>query len=171
MPIISLSNNEDSILHEMQTGIQPVEQTSSSVVNEEKQVNKDLTHDKIVQLTDKFMEKLIQDTDDHYRVQSYNTKEALVQEFKDIASKSLAKKYVDLYYKEQNQQLYIIPTETPAWFVPDQSYEKHVEDGHATIIQSNSSDLYGNYKIKMEFIYKEQKGWMIHKVYYPNRKF
>ncbi|GAA0500339.1 hypothetical protein GCM10008986_29560 [Salinibacillus aidingensis] len=166
VPFISLSHH-DNILQEIQTKNIPVEESHASSMHEEIKEADDLTHEQIKGLTEKFMDILVQETNQENRVLSYNTKDQLVQELKSIASLSLAKKYVDLYYKERNQQLYIIPTETPPWFIPDNSYDIQTENGQATIVQSNSSELYGNYKIRIEFKYKEQKGWVIHNVYYP----
>ncbi|QHS23096.1 hypothetical protein GWK91_09105 [Virgibacillus sp. MSP4-1] len=166
VPFISLSHH-DNILQEIQTKNIPVEENRTSSTQEKKEEADDLTHEQIKGLTEKFMDILVQETNQEYRVLSYNSKEQLVQELKSIASLSLAKKYVDLYYKERNQQLYIIPTETPPWFLPEEPYDIQTENGQATIVQANSSELYGNYKIRIEFKYKEQKGWIIHNVYYP----
>ncbi|MRG85217.1 hypothetical protein [Salinibacillus xinjiangensis] len=140
---------------------------SDTFTYEDDSKQQELTHETINSISQKFMDTLVQKTDEQYRVTNFQSKEELVQEFRDFASLSLAKEYVDLYYKERNNQLYIIPTETPPWLVKDHEYEiSESQDGQATVTQVNSSELYGDYIIEMEFRFNEQNGWVLHKVYY-----
>ncbi|WP_163536608.1 hypothetical protein [Gracilibacillus sp. YIM 98692] len=111
-----------------------------------------LSHETIVRLTDQFMELLVQETDDNYRVKHYDTKEALLDAFDPYVKRESAEPYIDYYYEEKADGLYIIPTETPPWFQKDQEYEKIVKDKKTVEIkQTNQTDLYGPYTIIIEF--------------------
>ncbi|GAA5417726.1 hypothetical protein Pryu01_02801 [Paraliobacillus ryukyuensis] len=125
-----------------------------------------LSHEKIVEKTSAFMDILVQETDQQYKVKGMSTKQALIKAFNDVASSEVAKKYVDVYYNEKDDGLYIVPTELPPWFVADQDYQKEkISDNKYRIQQSNQSDLYGNYEIELELSYVQQK-WKITSVNY-----
>ncbi|ENH97126.1 hypothetical protein J416_06742 [Gracilibacillus halophilus YIM-C55.5] len=113
-----------------------------------------LTHEDIVKKTDQFMDTLVQDIDKNYRVKNYDTKKELLSEFESFMNKEVAKPYIDFYYKEKEEGLYIVPTETPAWFDNDNTYEKIEEENeHVVIQQTNQTDLYGEYTITIGFEY------------------
>ncbi|MBB6453396.1 hypothetical protein HNQ94_001845 [Salirhabdus euzebyi] len=160
-PTQANSNLNQPIIHENKININSIH----SITNEGQP---SLTEETIVAITDKFMDHLVQEVDNNYQVVNYRSKEELANSFSSFSSLSLAKKIVDLYYKEHDNKLYIIPTETPPWFVHDQPYTKtEISKNHIEIVQTNSSDLYGNYKIKMQFKYIDDKGWTIEDVNYP----
>ncbi|MGP4040544.1 hypothetical protein ACTWP4_11730 [Gracilibacillus sp. D59] len=111
----------------------------------------DITHEEIVKLTDKFMDLLVQEIDDHYKVVRFNTKEELTNAFEPYIVKEAVKPYIDFYYKEKEDGLYIVPTETPPWFEKDKDYEKESEGNKVTITQTNENELYGTYTIEIVF--------------------
>src|SRR5690625_5725860 len=80
-----------------------------------------LSHKQIVALTDQFMDTLVQKTEDN-KVINFDTKEKLLHAFDDIATKKVASTYVDYYYYEEADGLYMIPTETPPWFNKENDY-------------------------------------------------
>ncbi|RCW66913.1 hypothetical protein [Saliterribacillus persicus] len=123
----------------------------------------ELTHEEIVSLTDQFMDHLVQDTNESYKVTQYKTKDELIQSFSDIATQNAVQPYIDFYYEEKEDGLYIIPTSTPPWFINDQEYEIiEVDEETKKVVQSNQSEMYGDYQISIEFIYED--GWKISKV-------
>ncbi|MBM7554774.1 hypothetical protein [Thalassobacillus pellis] len=115
---------------------------------------KDLDKATIQKRTDEFMEQLVQKTDENFRVLKYDSKEALVESFTPFATKQVAKKYIDFYYKEKESGLYILPTETPPWFVNDVPYDTiSIDDKHKRIVQTNDSELYGKYTVTIDLEY------------------
>ncbi len=143
---------------------------SGSIITEEPvvaKVEEALTKETISDISTNVMNHLVQPTDESYRVLSYSNKDELVESFSPYTSLSLAKKMVDLYYREHDNQLFIVPTETPAWFVESNDYSVDaVTDNHKVVTQTNTSDLYGTYTIHMDFVYKQSQGWILHDVTY-----
>ncbi|QGH34272.1 hypothetical protein GI584_09650 [Gracilibacillus salitolerans] len=111
----------------------------------------DITHEEIVKLTDTFMELLVQEIDDHYKVEQFDTKEELLNAFEPYVVKEAVQPYIDYYYEEKEDGLYIVPTETPPWFEKKEDYKKESEDNKVRITQSNENELYGPYTIEIVF--------------------
>ncbi len=131
----------------------------------------DLTEEWIFTQTEKIMEQLVQPTDEEYRVLHFNNKQQLVDSFLPYASKSFAQKLVDLYYEERNGALYIIPTETPPWFVPQTAYTiQKISPDQYNVIQTNESELYGRYTITLHFKRNNHGIWIVDDVTYPTDK-
>lgn len=123
-----------------------------------------ISHDNIVYLTDKFIDTIVQDTDSDYRVIDYDSKEKLLNTFKTIATREVAQVYIDFYFKEEDNGLYIVPTETPPWFNPNNDYDVvQLNHDQVAVIQENQSDLYGDYSIEIEFT-REGEDWRISQV-------
>ncbi|MFS0559562.1 hypothetical protein AB1K91_02365 [Terribacillus sp. 179-K 1B1 HS] len=125
----------------------------------------ELDNAQIEQLTSSFMDKVTQETDENYKVLNYNSKEELLKSFDEVATRDVSESIVDFYFSEEADGLYILPTETPAWFDPDNSYKVETDsDKYVTITQSNTDDLHGNYTIEIKFLY--DGGWKIAAVKY-----
>jgi hypothetical protein len=134
-------------------------------INEEKQEVTTITDEEIIQLTDEFMKLLVQEIDDNYRVIHFNTKEELQLAFDQIASKDVTSEYIDFYYEEKAHGLYIVPTETPPWFIQRNEYNVIQLNHHQVkVVQENQTDLYGSYKISYEFSFEVHDGWKITKI-------
>ncbi|MDC3418276.1 hypothetical protein [Aquibacillus salsiterrae] len=117
----------------------------------------ELTHDELVKITDEFIRLLVQQSDSNNKVINYQSKEMLVEAFKSIATKEVAKPYIDYYFEEKDSGLYIVPTETPPWFEKDQKYEMiDIGNNKVKISQSNQNELYGEYKIELELTYSNK---------------
>ncbi|CQR48200.1 hypothetical protein BN1058_02552 [Paraliobacillus sp. PM-2] len=128
-----------------------------------------LTHQQIIETTNRFMETLVQDVDTQYKVKKMQTKEELIRAFDYLATRDVVKTYVDYYYREKEDGLYIVPTETPPWFVENEPYQKKwIKDNICLITQHNQSDLYGDYVINIEMTYKQEK-WKITKINHNNQ--
>lgn len=131
---------------------------------EEASGDQTITHEEIVGLTDKFMEQLVQEIDEDYRVVHFDTKEALEASFDHIAKREVTAEYVDFYYEETADGLYILPTETPPWFIKENDYNViQLKKDQVEVIQENQTDLYGAYTITYEFSF-DVDGWKITKI-------
>ncbi|MCT2535842.1 hypothetical protein NC661_07965 [Aquibacillus koreensis] len=129
---------------------------------EENANNQSIDHETVVSLTGKFMHLLVQETNmDNNKVVQHDTKASLLEAFTAVATKEVAKKYIDFYYEEKQDGLYIIPTETPPWFEKETNYEKiEIDPSTVKIKQENETELYGQYSI--EFILQDTgDGWII----------
>jgi hypothetical protein len=120
----------------------------------------------VEQLATKFMDQLIQTTDEHYRVKSFHTKDQFITSFIDIAKKEVASKYVEYYYYEEGGRLYVVPTDAPPWFEKDNPYSlMEVSKYSYRLTQENESQLYGKYIIYIDYKYENGK-WHIENVEY-----
>ncbi|QDP40931.1 hypothetical protein [Radiobacillus deserti] len=115
--------------------------------------------EELVRITDAFMDKLVQDIDHNNKVRNMETKEELIAEFSSIATEEVAKKYIEVYYIEKEDGLYVNPTETPPWFNKNNSYKEWKKEDTILIQQTNRSDLYGSYKVEFEF--ENDDGWKL----------
>ncbi|KGP70883.1 hypothetical protein [Pontibacillus yanchengensis] len=121
-----------------------------------------ISHKIIAKRTDEFMNKLVQKAGPNNKVKAYDSKNELIQSFQSISTTALAKEYVDFYYKEYNNGLYIVPTETPPWFNKEKQYQtKQIDNKHVMVIQENQSEMHGNYTIEIEFAYQDNQWKMI----------
>lgn len=132
-------------------------------VKEETELEK-LTHEKIVALTDGFMDTLVADIDENYQLVEYNTIEQLEKAFLRYAKPGVAEPYIDFYFEEKDGAVYIVPTETPPWFVEENEYTLNaISDQKYLLTQTNTIELYGTYTIQIEFEL-ENKEWKISKI-------
>ncbi|WP_182201748.1 hypothetical protein [Paraliobacillus salinarum] len=172
IPIIIFSYQETNEL-KPSNDINAVQGTELAVANKGKEQlvvqaaqdnQTELTHEIIIEKTNQFMETLVQEVDTTNKVKQMNTTEELYQAFERVTTRDVAKTYVDYYYKEKEDGLYILPTETPPWFVEGKDYQKEkIADNTYHITQNNQSDMYGNYVISIEMSYK-QGNWIITKI-------
>jgi len=122
--------------------------------------HKDISHEEIVTLTDQFMDTLVQAVDDDYKVIHFDHIDDLVDELASISTHEIAQTFIGYYYKDKNDGLYIIPTETPPWFMADQPYDVvQLNQDQVQLAQTNETDFYGTYTIELELTY--QDGWKI----------
>ncbi len=133
--------------------------------SQETSVGQTITHEEITELTKQFMDKLVQETDDDYKVLHFDTKEALEASFDNIAKRDVAVEYIDFYYEETANGLYILPTETPPWFIEKNDYDV-IQSNHnqVEVVQENEADLYGQYTITYELSFDDNDGWKITKI-------
>ncbi|WP_121614855.1 hypothetical protein [Virgibacillus halodenitrificans] len=127
--------------------------------------SKEISQREITDITSRFIEILIQKADENYKVKKYQTKTDLLHAFEEVTTNDVAQPYVDFYYEEKNDGLYILPTETPAWFVEENAYDIiQMEGNKVKVIQENNSPLHGKYHIEIEFTF--QKEWKITDIKY-----
>lgn len=157
-------------LNAEQPNIVQMHQESATTVLEDKQTSTENSKEKmpldkalIEKRTDQFMDQLVQEVNGNYKVKKYNSKQALLDDFKPFAKQKAAEKYVDYFYQEKQSGLYILPTETPPWFVNGQAYDTiDIDENHKQVIQTNTNDIYGEYTIVITFEYDGQ--WLIKEI-------
>lgn len=119
-----------------------------------------ITHDQIVSLTDEFMEILVQDVDENYKVINYDTKDELLHAFEQVTTRETAKPYVDYFYTQEADGLYILPTETPPWFIEGNAYDMiQLDKSQVKVVQENQTVFYDEYEIEIEFTFEQE--WKI----------
>ncbi|WP_100013190.1 hypothetical protein [Lentibacillus sediminis] len=119
-----------------------------------------ITDEEIRSLTEQFMDILVQEADTDYKVANYQTTQGLLQAFSEVASRDLAAPYIDFFYEQKEDGLYILPTELPPWFIQDNSYEtEQVDAGKVKVSQTNETIMYGAYRIELEFTKRDS--WKI----------
>lgn len=145
------TNQTEEVIAVEKEGIQPS--------LEEKEA-KELTHEQVISLTDRFMEELVQNTDESYKVVNYQTKKAFIEDFTQLTSQEVAEEYINTYYVQEEDGLYVIPTSTPPWFVKEQAYEmERVAEDTFIITQHNRSELHGEYTLELKLTYQDK--WKI----------
>ncbi|GAB3800554.1 hypothetical protein [Virgibacillus kimchii] len=121
---------------------------------------KPLEHEQIVRMTDRFMDLILQDIDEKHMVLNYESKEELLEAFEEIAVKEVAKPYVEYYFHEKQDGMYILPTEAPSWFMEENEYDMiQLEENKVKLVQDNFLEMYGAYSIEIEFTYENE--WKI----------
>ncbi|WP_121639434.1 hypothetical protein [Virgibacillus sp. Bac330] len=125
-----------------------------------------LTEEKITIITEQFMDILVQPIHRDYRVKKLGSKQDLYEKFSSIATYSVAKPFVEYYYREKSDGLYLRPTSKPAWFLKGEPYEiTEQSDNQVIITQTNETTFYGDYTIKFAFSFDKQ--WKITNIEYP----
>ncbi|PKR78139.1 hypothetical protein CEY16_09505 [Halalkalibacillus sediminis] len=115
---------------------------------ENEQESATLTDKQIKYVTEEFMSRLVQEADENYKVKNFDTLAKLKEHFQPLASEDVINEFVNYFYKEQEDGLYIVPTETPAWFIPDNDYEvENVNEQEYVVTQTNQTELDGTYTI------------------------
>ncbi|RDW18742.1 hypothetical protein CWR48_10505 [Oceanobacillus arenosus] len=133
---------------------QEITSTLGSMAKGQQESIPELTHQNIVELTDRFMNTIVQPTDENYRVLNYVTIDELLDAFAVFIDREIVAEYVDYYYHQEADGIYILPTETPPWFEEDNDYEvQQVSENKVLVNQYNESELQGNYSIRIEFTY------------------
>ncbi|WP_226656128.1 IseA DL-endopeptidase inhibitor family protein [Pseudalkalibacillus hwajinpoensis] len=115
----------------------------------------------VEQLSTDLMDRIVQETDANYKVKEFQSIEEVEQHLQKVASKELASQIADVYFEERDGALYLIPTELFPWVNTDKPYELNQKsEFEYQLTQSNESDLYGTYTIKINFVY-ENNHWII----------
>ncbi|SEO72350.1 hypothetical protein SAMN04488134_111117 [Amphibacillus marinus] len=128
-----------------------------------------LTEAVIIEKTDLFIETLVQEINEDYSVINYSSKEQLYELFDGIATRESVKPYLDFYYQELDDSIYILPTELPPWFVVGVPYEvTESANGTFVVFQETVTDLHGPYKIEIEFAYNDN--WEIIRINHFNEE-
>ncbi|WP_053218821.1 hypothetical protein [Virgibacillus senegalensis] len=118
------------------------------------------SHEELVSVTETFIDLLVQETEENYRVTAYSSIDELTEAFSRVATPDAVKKYIDYYYTEKEDGLYLLPAETPPWFQSEAEYEMiETGDGTVKVIQDNQTDLQGSYTLELELTFDDN--WKI----------
>lgn len=121
---------------------------------EEQRETVSVSHKEITGLMEQFMNQIVQEIDEDYKVVHYQTKDELLDTFEKISTREVAITYVDFYFTEKDDGLYLLPTETPPWFIPENDYDVIQLNWNKVMVeQYNQLDLYGDYTIQVELTY------------------
>ncbi|MBN8209453.1 hypothetical protein JI666_11915 [Bacillus sp. NTK071] len=112
-------------------------------------------------LSNELINRIMQDTNENFQVENFNTKEEIKKHLQEVASEDLATNITDTYYEEREGSLYLIPTELFPWMDNEKPFElNQVNTFEYQLVQTNDSDLYGSYTIEINFLYEENH-WII----------
>jgi len=129
------------------------------IVNQEKEPETAIKIPPIEKLTSEFKNRLFpQQT--NFKVNSFDTKEQLIDNLAIIASRNLAKKYVDLFYLEQDSGLFLVPKDLPIFFEKSLPYQIQVaSENKYTITQ----EIYEKNTLTFQFTKKNDQ-WIINEI-------
>ncbi|GAQ16272.1 carboxypeptidase [Oceanobacillus picturae] len=89
-----------------------------------------------------------------------DSKAELLSAFESVAVEEMVEPYVSFYFEEKPDGLYILPTETPPWFIAENPYDMvQLDNDLVKVKQQNETALHGAYTIEFEFVYDKQ--WKI----------
>lgn len=113
------------------------------------------------QIESTFKERLIVETDNQSKVKDFYTKEALVEHLETILATDLAKGYVDRYYHEENDGLYLETQDSPVWLDTEDEFESTKQsEKEYRVVQQGENQLLGEYELMITYQYKEEQ-WKI----------
>ncbi|SET18400.1 D-alanyl-D-alanine carboxypeptidase [Salinibacillus kushneri] len=129
--------------------------------SDSEEIDKTLEKQEAEQFIQSFREQLIQETDQNLRVKNFNHKEELINNLSKLADPELAKQYVDVFYKEENNHLYLIPKNGPVLLNKNIPYKlAKNEQGLYYVSQENENEMMGKYSLYILFNRTENR-WMI----------
>ncbi|WP_273853229.1 hypothetical protein [Guptibacillus spartinae] len=115
----------------------------------------------VEKLSTEIVDRIVQETDANYKVEEFQSIEEVEQHLQEVASKELASQIADVYFEERDGALYLIPTEIFPWVNTDKPYELNQKNEFEyELTQSNESELYGAYTIKINYVY-ENNHWIV----------
>lgn len=129
-----------------------------------------LTKEKAINIENKFFDMIFdpETVEKSNEVKDYNTKKELISDASTIAEKKLVEDYVDNFYREENNKLYIIPKGGPARIIKESPYKiKKINDTTYEAIQNEQDQMRGKYKLTVEFKYLDGKWKIINRYFQP----
>lgn len=146
-----------------------VEETRGNNTTEESTI-KELTHHKIIELTDGVTKTLnsllaVEALDEDLRLIHYHSKAEVEQLFLQYVKPGVADPYIDQYFEERNGVLYGLPQDGPYWFEKEIEYTLEEQANNKYILTQTitESDLYGPYSINLEFEFADNQ-WKISRI-------
>ncbi|MGM8216778.1 hypothetical protein ACLIA0_14675 [Bacillaceae bacterium W0354] len=111
-----------------------------------------------IELINNFQERLFVESDDDYKVTSFNSEDELVQYISEYADPNLVRDFVEQFYYEDEDGLYIIPQSSPPMLDINKpmTLEKQNETRYLAI-QEEQSEAYGDVKFNILIEYVEGK--------------
>lgn len=115
-------------------------------------------------ILDGFEKRLIQETDEDYKVKDFTTRQQLIEHISQVAVTTLAEEYVDRFYEIKDGELYIIPRDGPMLIDTGEDYQlEKINPLKYRVVQSGENELWGEYTV--ETIVEEINGkWLISQI-------
>jgi len=135
---------------------------------ENKEQKKDLTREEAIAIENEFFYRVLNlDTmPGTNEVVDFNSKEELLNYVMEVAGKDLATLFVDNIYEEQAGKLYLIPKGAPPRFLVGSPYEfNKIDEDSYVIIQDEENEMYGPYRLTIEFKYIDGKWKMTDRIF------
>jgi hypothetical protein len=108
-----------------------------------------------------FENYLMQDTDENQKVTNYENKKELIHSFSGIAAPEVAQTYIDDYYEEREDGLYLVAKDSPTWFQENEPYNmEKIDDKHYKVTQEGENEMAGSYRLTLHFEY-QSGAWLM----------
>lgn len=114
---------------------------------------KELTEERAKELISELERRIVDiRTTDDGKVMKFDSKEELITHVSEIAKQDLANKLVSDLFENRDEGLYIIPKDYPPFLIPSKNYSfEQVEEGKYQLIQKNSTEIHGEYKLTITY--------------------
>lgn len=141
-------NQDNEVEEDEQDDITSPEESDSENDEDNEQPNDEnedvITEEKVLHIIDQFQNRLFVEVDDDLKVKSFNTKEELAQFIAEYAEKNLVYEFVDQFYYEDEDGLYIIPQSSPPLLdVHEPITLEQLNDERYLVTQAHQSEAYG----------------------------
>lgn len=95
-------------------------------------------------------------------LKNYQRKEGLINDVSQIAERDLVAEFVDKYYEEKGDKLYIIPQGMPAGILFQSFYEfNQIDDNVYEIVQDEADVMRGAYRLTVRFTNADNRWRMV----------
>jgi hypothetical protein len=134
------------------------ERPAEDPIEDEKQIEEEPP---VEYLITEFEERLLQDIEQDYEVINFTSKQELIDHLSEITTDEIAEQYIEEFYREEGDKLYIIPRDGPMWIDTGMPYE--VEKRSETeylVVQEGENELWGAYRIEVTLRHNLE-GWII----------
>lgn len=113
---------------------------------------------------EKAFKKVINNTDDQLKQLEYTNKQGLKEHFEHFMSAEIAQSWVDTYFQEKEDGLYVIATEGPVFLQEDKPFTfTKTTDETATVVQERNNELIGHVKMKYTLKLNNDNIWFVDK--------
>jgi hypothetical protein len=112
------------------------------------------SHEKIMEIEQQFFSMLFrpETVENSNEVMNYQSKEDLINDISRIADRELVTKFVNQYYREEGNKLYIIPQGMPPQILSHSFYEfNQIDKNTYEIIQNEGNVMMGAYRLTVTF--------------------
>lgn len=112
----------------------------------------------VEELEKQFNEFFTLETTDEGEVKKYDSMDRLEEEIKSIMVWPLADQYLETYFYEENDKLYLKAMDGPIKLDTDMEYHmEKVDANHYTVTQDRENQQYGKYTVKIDYSYEAGK--------------
>lgn len=141
-----------------------VERMVADLSLDEREARQDhLTREQAVEIQSSFYALLFDPTlkEGSYEVVGFSSKEDLEKEALEYAEEALIEDYLDEYYREEDGNLFVVPTEGPARLSTQEPIERENIDANTVrFTQEAENALWGSYRLEIIFR-KTEEIWRI----------